>query len=324
LLVQIGHSGIFSKFFIKSSKYAGKKAFKEGVQESGQKLFKQNLDDICKRFGDNLAYKIDNISFKSKIDKQKLVNEISRYGDIYKKSYFSEDAIIFGLKNKQAGRYLLNNFDYYDLKNSGLFNQNSKKIVRQLWRFGDDTAIGGSALKLKKALKNAEIKQTDCIPCKALFKKNDKYSKIKFNKAHKSDNPNSNFMVKKKKKATNKKRTTKYEKEIIDSGSKKKVAGKQTVQRDQIVDPKKKDAKGRTNCDRMSMDPPLAPVGPDGVEIRLHHHKQQNSGPIIEMTFSEHKNHKLHGFKHKSEIDRNEFNKWKRKYWHERANSLCR
>src|SRR5699024_12425421 len=40
-------------------------------------------------------------------------------------------------------------------------------------------------------------------------------------------------------------------------------------QRNDIIDPNKKDAVGRTNLDRMNKG--LAPLGPDGKSINLHH-----------------------------------------------------
>ncbi|NRG46588.1 hypothetical protein HRF87_17695 [Bacillus sp. CRN 9] len=53
-------------------------------------------------------------------------------------------------------------------------------------------------------------------------------------------------------------------------------------QRDDIIDPNMKDPMGRTNLDRMKKG--LAPLGPDGKSINLHHTTQRNSSSIAEVT----------------------------------------
>lgn len=66
----------------------------------------------------------------------------------------------------------------------------------------------------------------------------------------------------------------------------------------------------------------------DGIKqvIILHHQKQQNSGPIIEMPSKAHKNgnKKQHPYfpdPHPTEkVDRERFDKWKVEYWKFRAN----
>jgi len=114
-------------------------------------------------------------------------------------------------------------------------------------------------------------------------------------------------------------RITKLEKKFIKSGKEVKFLGKVVVKRNFIFDSKAKDALGRTNIDRMKQG--LAPIGKDGKPIELHHLKQQNDGKIVELLNTEHKNHSkiLHRYTDKSEINRNEFNKWKKQYWKERA-----
>ena len=114
-------------------------------------------------------------------------------------------------------------------------------------------------------------------------------------------------------------RITKLEKKFIKSGKKVKFSGKVVVKRNFIFDSKAKDALGRTNIDRMKQG--LAPIGKDGKPIELHHLKQQNNGKIVELLNTEHKKHSkiLHRYTDKSEINRNEFNKWKKQYWKERA-----
>jgi hypothetical protein len=178
--LQTGYTGIISKPFIKGSKYAGKKILKDGVKESSEAIAINSLENISKKYGDDIFNKIRIISSKNKIDEKILLKEIDLYGGVYKNADFAEDAIIFGIKNGEPGRYLLNNFDYIDLKNSPLFDEKSEEVVKQLWRLGDN-AIGGSTKKLKKVLIESNISIDECLPCKSILMKKDRYSKIKFN-----------------------------------------------------------------------------------------------------------------------------------------------
>ena len=114
-------------------------------------------------------------------------------------------------------------------------------------------------------------------------------------------------------------RITNVEKNLIKNAKHTNVFGKSVAKRNSTFDPKAKDALGRTNMDRMKQG--LAPIGKDGKSIELHHLKQQNNGKIVELTSTEHKVHSkvLHRYTKNSEIDRKEFEKWKRKYWKQRA-----
>jgi hypothetical protein len=118
-------------------------------------------------------------------------------------------------------------------------------------------------------------------------------------------------------------RITKYEKNLINSGKTKKVNGKNVSQRDQTFDKNAKDAKGRTNCQRMNKG--FAPIGHNNTPVELHHLKQQNNGIIIEMASSEHNEASkiLHRYTNKSEIERDSFNDWRKNYWQERGKGIC-
>ncbi len=64
-----------------------------------------------------------------------------------------------------------------------------------------------------------------------------------------------------------------------------------------------------------------APIGDDGKTINLHHLKQQKNGIIVEMTQTEHRKSSkiLHRYSKKSEIDRKEFDKFRKEYWKKRV-----
>jgi len=96
-------------------------------------------------------------------------------------------------------------------------------------------------------------------------------------------------------------------------------SGKLVAQRNSTFFPHIKDALGRSNIERMEKG--LAPLGKDGKAVELHHLKQKDNGVIIEVTNSEHRKYTktLHRYRDVSEIDRKEFEKWRRKYWQNRA-----
>jgi len=95
--------------------------------------------------------------------------------------------------------------------------------------------------------------------------------------------------------------------------------GKLVARRNSTFFPYARDSYGRTNIERMQEG--LAPIGKDGLSVELHHLKQKNDGIIVELTSTEHKsNYKiLHRYESTSQINRYEFNKWKRNYWKNRA-----
>ncbi|UFJ43393.1 HNH/ENDO VII family nuclease [Brevibacillus humidisoli] len=70
----------------------------------------------------------------------------------------------------------------------------------------------------------------------------------------------------------------------------------------------------------------LAPIGPDGKSINLHHTIQTNDSPIAEVTQTFHKDN--HSIIHinpntiPSGINRAEFDKWRKAYWKNRANDF--
>ena len=109
------------------------------------------------------------------------------------------------------------------------------------------------------------------------------------------------------------------EKELLKNAKYVEVYGKVVAKRNDIFDPYYRDALGRTNIERMKQG--LAPIGVDGKSVELHHLKQEDDGIIVEVLSSEHKSYykELHRYKSQSEIDREDFNRWKMRYWRKRA-----
>ena len=100
--------------------------------------------------------------------------------------------------------------------------------------------------------------------------------------------------------------------------------GARVYQRDALIDPSRVDRLGRTNLERMQKG--LAPIGPDGNPINLHHLTQSGSGPVAEVTQSFHQRYSsvLHINPNSvpSGIDRSAFAVWRSQYWKVRAKAF--
>lgn len=99
------------------------------------------------------------------------------------------------------------------------------------------------------------------------------------------------------------------------------VNGSRVYQRTDLIDPARVDALGRTNVQRMQSG--LAPLGPDGKSMNLHHMLQTANGPLAEMTQTFHKtNHRIIHINPNtipSGINRPVFDAWRGDYWKIRA-----
>ena len=95
-------------------------------------------------------------------------------------------------------------------------------------------------------------------------------------------------------------------------------------QRNDIIDPNLVDSRGRTNLQRMEKG--LAPIGPYGNPVNLHHMTQTNDSAIAEITqsFYQQNTKVIHINPNTipSGINRSEFNIWKSNYWKSRANDF--
>jgi hypothetical protein len=102
--------------------------------------------------------------------------------------------------------------------------------------------------------------------------------------------------------------------------------GHRVHQRDDLIDPGAVDPKGRTNVDRMERG--LAPIGPDGKSLNLHHTTQRNDGALAEVsqTFHQQNARTLHINPNStpSGIDRAAFEAFRRDYWAARARDFAR
>ena len=102
------------------------------------------------------------------------------------------------------------------------------------------------------------------------------------------------------------------------------VNGKTVTIDNSTSDPNFVDKQGRTNIQRMEQG--LAPIGTDGKSVNIHHIDQTNNGPVMEITAIEHQQNysNLHTNigQSPSQINRSEFNNWRREYWEWRSSNL--
>lgn len=102
------------------------------------------------------------------------------------------------------------------------------------------------------------------------------------------------------------------------------INGKTVIMDNSTFDPNLVDKQGRTNIQRMEQG--LAPIGTDGKSVNIHHIDQTNDGTVMEIAATRHQENynELHMNKGQmpSQINRTEFNSWRRRYWEWRSNNL--
>lgn len=112
------------------------------------------------------------------------------------------------------------------------------------------------------------------------------------------------------------------EKNILKNSKIKNVYNKHVAQRDNIID-NTVQCSGKTSCGSMKLG--NAPFDKNCKVIQLHHVSQEEDGIIMEILFDEHSQNysDLHNHTNMSEIQRSDFDKWRRQYWQKRATQLC-
>lgn len=101
----------------------------------------------------------------------------------------------------------------------------------------------------------------------------------------------------------------------------KRVNGKMVLIDNSTFNPNFIDEFGRSNIVRMNEG--LAPIGMDGYPVNIHHLDQTDTGAVVEMMQSVHRENysRIHSNtgQYPSFIDRPAFNIWRRQYWIQRA-----
>jgi hypothetical protein len=114
--------------------------------------------------------------------------------------------------------------------------------------------------------------------------------------------------------------------EIANSGRwvRTQFKGSRVYQRDDLINPSTVDRFGRTNVERMRRG--LAPIGPDGNPINLHHLAQGADSGVAEVTQTLHQQYSsilhINPSSVPSGINRAAFAKWRTEYWRWRSSTL--
>jgi filamentous hemagglutinin len=103
--------------------------------------------------------------------------------------------------------------------------------------------------------------------------------------------------------------------------------GNKVYQRDDLIDPARINPEnGQTSIENMKKG--NAPTGPDGKPINIHHLIQTEKGSLAEVTHRFHKAYSkiihINPGSTESGINRQEFDKFRRSYWKERANDFIK
>jgi hypothetical protein len=148
-------SSIVSKPLIFIGKQAGKKLLKQAAKDVAKETAEKEARYLTRKFGSEAVRKAEAVSARKGIPKEQVISELRRFGPIYKRAGFSEEAIEFGLQHGQAGRFFVNRPELFTaLKTSGCLASGNDAVIRESWRLVDGN--GGSWKTLRDTLTAAE------------------------------------------------------------------------------------------------------------------------------------------------------------------------
>lgn len=122
-----------------------------------QLCFETNFKYVSKKYGSGVANKAVELAIKPGVNLQpwEILHEIDRYGSLYKRSGFSDDALQFGIKYGNTGRFFVNRYDLFSsFKKAGGLATGNERIVTEVGRIVD--GIGGSWPVLIETIKKSE------------------------------------------------------------------------------------------------------------------------------------------------------------------------
>ncbi len=159
------HAGIISKPAIwvgkKTVKTVGKKSLRKAAIVQAEK----DIKHIAAKYGDEVVRKIGRIAYTTGIPKEQIAHELRYYGRHYRRAGFSEEAIVFGIKNGQAGRFFVSRPELYEaLKKSSCLGEDSEAIIKESWRLVRGTGGSWKELRIQLTLagKNSGVSRDFC------------------------------------------------------------------------------------------------------------------------------------------------------------------
>ena len=161
------NAGIISKPVIWISEKFGSSAsklfFKNVAKESAEK----DIRYISRKFGKEAAEKVNIVASKTGLPKEKIAYELKKFGDVYHRAAFSEEAIEFGIKHGQAGRFFISRPELFlAMKKSGCLALDKEKVVNESWRLVEGNGGSWKCLRneLKAASMNGNVSRDFCEP----------------------------------------------------------------------------------------------------------------------------------------------------------------
>ena len=123
-------AGCISKPLIFISEQIGKKFLKQTVKDVAKETAEKEARYLARKFGPEVIGKVEAVSIRKGIPKETVLSELRRFGPIYKRAGFSEEAIEFGLRHGQAGRFFVNRPELFKaLKVSGCLGPGNEAVT---------------------------------------------------------------------------------------------------------------------------------------------------------------------------------------------------
>lgn len=149
-------AGVLSKPFIWLGKKFGKAAAKDVAKETVTTAAEKALAQIERKYGSHVVTRIEEVAQRTGISKELLQKEIHQYGDAYRRAGFAPEALEFGQRHGQAGRFFVSRPELFAaLKRSGCLNPDPRmeRVISDSWKLVHGS--GGSWASLRDSLRNA-------------------------------------------------------------------------------------------------------------------------------------------------------------------------
>ncbi len=123
----------------------------EGMKAFAQSAGSKELATLIRTEGRKAAEASGAVASRMGMQPEAVALHVSQYARVYRRAGFAEEAIEFGLKHGDAGRFFVNRPELFAaLKNSGVLEKGSREIVKESWNLVRDS--GGSWQRLRACL----------------------------------------------------------------------------------------------------------------------------------------------------------------------------
>jgi hypothetical protein len=135
----------------RASKGARELLVRDGVEAGAQSAESKLLTALALSEGEQAAKATAAVACRMGIQSATVAREVTKYVRVYRRAGFAEQAIEFGFKHGDAGRFFVNRPELLGaLKNSGVLEKGSREIVEESWNLVRGS--GGSWQRLRTRL----------------------------------------------------------------------------------------------------------------------------------------------------------------------------